>query len=39
MVHELQNHDLSKGEILQVINTVPRQEVEVYTVSPALLDH
>ena len=33
MVQELQALDLSKGEILQVVNTVPSQEVEVYTVS------
>jgi hypothetical protein len=32
MVQELQGLDLSKGEILQVVNTVPTQEVEVYTV-------
>lgn len=33
MVHDLQDLDMSKGEILQVVNTIPTSEVEVYTVS------
>jgi len=36
LANELQDHDLTKGEVLQICNLAPVLPVELYCVSPLL---